>query len=200
MTSTKRTLFALLLLGCSSSSNAGTASDAGGGGGGGGGNAVNGALNGASIAVVDGLFSVAEPSTSTTGIVENSVDVRLTNYAGACTLFTAGDSHKAGSVYAKISMRTKSATSTPVTAGTYNVVSDSPDTGNYAEFELKTLDGTCNDTKNEATGGTVTLTKITSTEVAGTFNVTAASGSASGSFDVQTCTESDDGGSGACVQ
>jgi hypothetical protein len=196
MTSTIRAAFALLLLGCSSSSSPASGSD---GGGGGGGNSVNGAIVGASIVVADGFFSVATPSQSTTGITEESVDVRLTNYPGACALPSTGDSHKAGSVYAKISMRTKSAGGTPIAAGTFNVVSGAPDTGAYAEFELETLDSTCNGTKHEATGGTVTLTKITSTEVAGTFDVTSDNGSASGSFDVQTCTEAIDGGLG-CVK
>jgi hypothetical protein len=98
---------------------------------------------------------------------------------------------------------------TPIVAGqVYAVVNETDGgVGTGAEALYSASNATCqNVTTEEATGGTVTFTTLSSTTMAGTFTVTFSGGdSASGSFDIPVCaglalgTESGDGGEPACT-
>ena len=183
------------MLGCGSSSSPTSNGDAGGVGGGSS-NVFKGTLGGQSVAVVDGFFYADAPSTQGDGGIMNGYQIRLAGYANACKVYL-GSANKAGSSYMTLKVRTIGGA---VTAGTFPVSSDNPSSGNYAEATLKVLDATCDDTKEEATSGSVIVTKLTSTEIAGTFNLATGNDTATGSFDVTDCDSSDGGATSGCVQ
>lgn len=83
-----------------------------------------------------------------------------------------------------------------VSPGTYDISPDAGLNASPAAFAaFKTTTSTCGDGLDlSATGGTIVLTDVSSSHVAGTFDVTFGSqGSFSGSFDVDTCTLPDGG-------
>jgi hypothetical protein len=91
-----------------------------------------------------------------------------------------------------------------IVAGSYPVVSDGLDTG--AQATLVTTSSTCGEGLDlSATSGTVTLTQVSLTDVAGTYSVTfGTQGTFTGSFAVAMCALPDAGepppGKSTCVQ
>ena len=106
----------------------------------------------------------------------HSLEVLMTDYTGACSMGVNSSRINAGAL-------TMSLTGTdPVVASTYRV--DNMVT--YAR--LIRWDATCTATTNEpASGGSITLTSVTMTEVKGTFDLVFPDGELKGDFDAPAC-------------
>jgi len=158
------------------------------GGGGNGTASVTGTIQGATVPAGDavGLDSVASGSS------EAAVGAIITNVASACSVLQDhGNPPGATALVVAVSAMGGS-----VATGTYSIVSQ----GFGATASYTTEDTTCNTSFSEnASSGSVTLTTVSGSTVAGTFDVTFGSDHLTGSFSAPICNYSaGDGGPTAC--
>jgi hypothetical protein len=163
---------------CSSSSGGGTGTAS-----------VTGTIQGAAVPASDtvGLSSVAS------GGSEAAVGAIITNIAGACgVLQSHGNPPSATALIVAVTAMGGS-----VATGTYGVVSQ----GFGASASYATEDTSCNTSFSEnASSGSVTLTTVSASTVAGTFDLTFGSDHLTGSFSAPICsyTTADGGVAAAC--
>jgi hypothetical protein len=149
---------------------------------------VTGTIQGAAVPASDavGLSSVAS------GGSEAAVGAIITNVASACTVLQDhGNPPGATALIVAVSAMGGS-----VATGTYAVVTQ----GFGATASYATQDATCNTSFSEnASGGSVTLTTVSGSTVAGTFDLTFGSDHLTGSFSAPICSYAPaDGGATAC--
>ncbi len=158
------------------------------GGGGDGTASVTGTIQGAAIPASDavGLSSVASGSS------EAAVGAIITNIASACSVLQDhGNPPSATALVVAVSAMGGS-----VATGTYGIVSQ----GFGATASYATEDATCNTSFSEsASSGSVTLTTVSGSTVAGTFDLTFGGDHLTGSFSAPVCSYSaSDAGATAC--
>jgi hypothetical protein len=179
-------------------------------GGSGGAGSLSGSVSNTTFTVASAL-AIAGADTSTTcvsspdgGITCSStstgqgVGVLLTNRSDAtCAAIQSDIESKANTQYANFDYIELDVTNGTgdVTPGTYDIVTSQTATSG-AEAEFTTTTSACaNALDLMATAGTITLTKISSANVTGTYNVTfGTQGAFAGSFDVAVCNLPDAGG------
>ena len=103
--------------------------------------------------------------------------LKITDYEGACALQENGNAHKQSSRYLELYLDAYPGMSMTHTVG-------SPaQTG----AQIITRDGTCGGPVAVASGGTVTVTSITTSDVVGTFNLVFPEGPVTGTFKAPIC-------------
>jgi hypothetical protein len=148
--------------------------------GGGGSVSVSGTVDGMPLAVTE---VVALLGSQPQGHVSNAdVVVIVTNFANTCAILGHGGNPPS----AQVLELAASATGSTVPTGQY-VIGATPTTTAAAGFTAQ--DATCTPTSDEqATKGTITLTQVTDTTIAGSFDVTFANGDhLTGTFAAPVC-------------
>jgi hypothetical protein len=176
---------AAIVVGCGGSSG-------GGGGGGGGGATVSGTLGGQAVATTDQVGLVGTETTNGTTVAFAAAVI--TNLPGACAIAQSnGNPRNSQTLVLEVGEE-----GTAVPPGTYSI-------GGTTTVALATFvaqDDTCTQTAQDTgTSGTITITTASSTEVAGSFDVTFNTGDhLTGTFSAPVCDASltDDGGTSAC--
>lgn len=183
------------LVACSSTSVGGTTTDGGNSPDGsasdggskeeaGGGPAITGTLRGQPVHLTDqvGLFEKAEPDS---GITSSYAAAFLTDQAGTCGLFH----QKVNPANSKALSFIVSGKDAVVNPGTYAVTAPGSGSGTQANVGYVENDAVCTKTGNGyAQSGTLTLTTVTPTTIAGTFDATFAGGDrVTGSFSAPVC-------------
>jgi hypothetical protein len=178
-------VLALVVGACSSSSSSG-------GGGGSGSTQFSGPISGQTFNVAD---SIAFDDSSSS---RAELELKITDYAGACSTLMNNDSHKGNGNEIKVELRS---IGSPVAVGDFTFVSPAPTSGTWLNvFELRHYDGTCNETTVAmATAGTISLKTLTATQATGTFNVTIGGSQITGSFTTSMCTKPVDAGASSCL-
>lgn len=190
--------------------DAGKSGDTGGGGGGGGGsNTLTGTVSGVTFSVGSALATHA-PITSTacssggpgadggctTTSSGDEVAILLVNRAGlACSLLEEQSVNFASIDALILVVATKTG---KLSTGTFKIATSNTATEG-AIAELSTTTATCGQgMQDKATSGTVTLTTLSATQVAGSYDVTfGTTGSFKGTFDTSPCALPDGGNHGA---
>ena len=160
---------------------------------GGGGGTVNGTVGNVSLGNIVEAASIVYngPECQNSSNQQASVYVFLSTTGGHCAAMQAGSQQPAGNVLVLGVNASGSTAPAPIAPGTYNVVL----LGNPSAFGLA---GTISSAGCESAGyisasGTVTLTTVSSSSVAGSYNITFidnggnTAGTLSGSFDAATC-------------
>jgi hypothetical protein len=153
---------------------------------------VSGTIQGATVPASDvvGLYYVA---TFDGGVSQAQAGVIVTNVANACGVLQAhGNPPNATSLELVVS-----ALGSSVATGNYAIVPQ----GYGASASYATVDGNCNPSfVDGATGGSITLTTVSGSTIAGTFDLTFGSDHLTGSFSAPICTYSaGDGGTSTCM-
>jgi hypothetical protein len=117
----------------------------------------------------------------------NSVDVLMTDYTGACSMGFNSSHVDAGA------LRMFVQGTDPVTAGMFVV------DGMQYSATLTRWDASCARAYENATGGTISLTTVTATEVKGTFDLKFPDGELKGDFDAPKCVPPITDGGSVCV-
>lgn len=161
------------LLGCSSPNGDNTdGGDAG----------LTGTLGGAPLQVLEqSAFRRIDASLGDLGY-----EIRLASFGGLCALEQAGQAKANGHT---LVLQLKRSSLAP---GTY------PVDGKAIQMEYKVRDAACKDTKTDADSGSITLTAVSATEIAGTLDGKFGSDHVSGSFSAPMCDNVPANGSGAC--
>jgi hypothetical protein len=167
-------------------SGSSSGSDSSSSGSGSGGNTATGSVNGVSLTVAGSLALTGTLALQDGGVAQTLVvglsSADLSSFCAAAQMYSNTD-------IASTTTLTVGALvlgSTPVGPGTYTIDSDAgTSTG---EGALSQTNATCQDTvHDQATSGTVTITSASSTNVTGTYDLTFAGGSMSGSFSAGVC-------------
>ena len=165
-----------------------------------------GSVDGKVLSVVDGVAVAGNSNLNYPGPQLPTLVVELTDFADACTTMDHPAAEKANGTALGFIFRAGGA---PIATGTYPLVtfttdggipdagafpgangaSDAgPPAGRIAIAFFDSWDAQCNATVERDTGaGTVQITDLTDTRVAGTYDARFAGGSFSGSFDVPRC-------------
>lgn len=160
----------IAVAGCSSSSN-----------GGGGSSSVSGKAGSSSVATTDTISLVGTQTNN--GVQVAFAGAFITNVSGSCAVIQRNGNPRNTTALSLV-VATQGAS---VPAGSYTVGAQGQSSAAEASYEA--TDSNCNKTTNEkATGGTITLTTVSSTTVTGTFDVTFASGDhLTGNFTAPVC-------------
>jgi hypothetical protein len=185
-------LFTASVVACSSSS-----SPSGGGGGTTGSGSASGTVGGVSYSIADGFaFSNVSPGDGQTNY---SLGISLVTNAGVCAFRDANpDAAKSnsGSVFLDLLSANEA-----IAPGDYPIfAADAGDLtpGNPgASATVESLDGSCSGESVAATDGSVTLTSVDNGTFTGTYTLTFATGSLTGSFSVSACPATNSGGGGS---
>ena len=179
-------------------------------GGGGGTGSVSGTVGGTSFQVASAVAAITSETSESTcnfgpdggqSCVSTSsgqvVAVVLTNRADATCAFVQSQAASNGqTTFANFDalLLAVGTANGDVAPGTYDIASTSAlGTTTAAMAQLETTSSSCAPATVPATGGTITLTQAGPGEVAGSYTVTFAQGTFTGSFDVETCTLPDAG-------
>jgi hypothetical protein len=123
---------------------------------------------------------------------EGYLTIKLTSYAGACTYEDADDEHLADSTYLELYLDTYPGAVGTLPIGTVD--------GTTAQAIYWQRDATCDDTQTRATSGSVTISAVGATTVAGSVALVFGGASYSGSFVAEICgTGAPTGSGGACI-
>src|SRR5262249_51716833 len=131
--------------------------------------------------------------------------ILVTNAASTCAKVSAAQVPRNGkAILIGAATVSGSSFSAPATLGSYPVFTAATvlsHTGNVAQALYQSVDASCNTNGDlEATGGTVTLTRIDANGDAGTFDLTFADGShVTGSFTANKCTALTSNLTGTCI-
>lgn len=154
---------------------------------------ISGPIAGRSFELADVYAELKPPS--------EPVIVKMRSYVDACAEAQANHG-KAGSTEVKLEIDAAGSAAAFPGSGTYPVLADKPDGGSpafYAKAKAEAFDAACSATTvARGTGGTVTLTSVTSTDVKGTFDVTFPSGRVTGTFAASVCTSPSSTGTFVC--
>lgn len=182
---------------------------------------VSGTVGGTTFSVASEIAAIATASSSTSGVCGGEVDaaptctggssttgqavaVVLTNRADAtCSALVNAYASGEGLSYANFDYLQLGAQNDAanVGTGTYDIITTATATSG-ATATFVTTTSTCGMGINaNATGGTVTLTKLTSSEVAGSYDLTfGTQGTMSGSFDIPVCDLPDSGSTSGAAE
>ncbi len=151
-------------------------------------NAVTGTVAGTSLSAQDAVFS---NTTAGTGTV-----VGVTSFGGACTDL-ANDQLPKSSVV--LSLQLAQGTGSVTNPGTFSFLGTQGATAAFAA-EWTSYDSTCTPTNSMATGGTVTVDSVSSSQLTGTFDIKFNTDHVTGSFVASTCAAIGTGsGSPTCI-
>jgi hypothetical protein len=103
--------------------------------------------------------------------------LKITDYEGACALEENGNAHKQNSHYLELYLDAYPGTATAHTIGSPTQIG----------AQIFTRDGTCSGPVAIASGGTVTVTSVTTSDVVGTFNLAFPEGPVTGTFKAPIC-------------
>jgi hypothetical protein len=146
---------------------------------GGGSGAVNGTVAGNSLAPSDTVAIIGSQNSS--GVNVQYAAIVLSDVGAMCTRLTNHQAAPNGTGLALV-VGTSAALVQP---GTYTINAHGAET---ATAEFAKVDAKCQSTlMDAATGGTVTITTFSTSEVSGAFQLTFPDGSLSGSFDAPAC-------------
>jgi hypothetical protein len=169
---------------------------------GGGGNAVNGTVSGTAIASVAGAISVLIPSEF--GSTGQDLWVSLSDFASVCEAHAAQKTPKdSKTLFIGLHQFGSDNKGVDLSPGTFNAQFNfTPSEGRHAEVYLGNFSGpNCGDTlatNGQATGGTVTLTRVDANGAAGSFNITFPAGTMTGTFSTVNCTGGNPQFGGTC--
>ncbi len=169
-----------------------------GGGGSTGAGSVSGTVGSISFAVAD-VVAVAESGTP--GVDARSIQIDLFDIPNVCALVQTFPNNSDKASYTALELRLSvsgsGSSSSAIVAGTYTLgpITGGPRDGGtsvHASANLAKNDAQCNSVvpsqDRSATGGTITITSISATSVEGSYAVTFADGTMSGSFNAAFCT------------
>lgn len=160
---------------------------------------VNGTIGGQGMGAQDAVSTVFTVASDSAGLIF------ITNSPNTCAKLSAGQIPRNGkAILIILGTQSGSSTSAPTATGSYTVFSSVAivgQIGNVALVRYQAVDASCTPTSDiEATGGTVTLTKIDTSGYAGTFDMTFSDNShVTGSFTANKCTALSPNISGTCV-
>ncbi len=140
---------------------------------------ASGSVGGIPVQVGDAVFGV--PSGSTTGTV-----VAITSFGAICSKFTNNVNFKGPATALVIELVQNGA---PVTSpGTFPFVTAAPQ-GSTTAFagSFDSWDATCTSTNTQVTGGTVTVSAVSSSALAGSFDLMFGNDHVTGSFNAPNC-------------
>ena len=144
---------------------------------------ADGSVGGASLDVQDAIF--VNGATVGTGVV-------LTSYPGACDAIYASKHVPHGSRSVSLQLvAADAAGSGPVWKPVTFALGPASAKTNWFGAELTSVDGSCNDTSTAATGGTVTITAVSASQISGTYDLTFGSDELTGSFTAASCAAPD---------
>ena len=141
---------------------------------------ATGTVGGVSLGVQDAFFA----NGVTTGTV-----VGVTSFSGACETLYSSKRYPRSSVGLSLQLIAYEGggPAGPVTApGTFALLGTSVG-GDTFGASWDSVDGSCGDTTTQATGGTVTVTAVTASQLTGTFDLTFGGDHVTGSFSATDC-------------
>jgi len=160
---------------------------------------VSGNINGQAFGAQDAVSNVLTAGPNSVALI------LVTNVASACAKVSASQVPRNGKVILILAGALSAASvSAPAAPGSYRVFTAAvinSQTGNVAQAVYQSVDGTCFPNGDlEATGGTVTFTRIDTSGQAGTFDLTFSDGShATGTFTANKCTALTTNLTGTCT-
>jgi hypothetical protein len=161
---------------------------------GGSGTSVTGTVGGQSFDAQDAVF-ITGSSASTTGTI-----VGMTTFGALCNAVTTNQIPKSSRVLSFQLAEANGTTAGPVTGpGTFDFLGSSSGATKVFAANWESFDATCTPTSTSATGGSVTVTAVTATHIAATFDVTFGTDHITGSFDASACAAPSSSGSPTCL-
>lgn len=153
---------------------------------------ASGSVGGVSVQAADALFGV--PGGSTNGTV-----LAITSFGGACSKVTTSTNFKGPATALAIELIQNGG---PVTSpGTFPELSSAPQ-GSTSVFagSFDSWDATCMNTNTQITGGTVTISAVSASSLAGSFDLTFGNDHVTGSFSAPNCAGLATSGTGSTCQ
>lgn len=147
---------------------------------------TSGSVQGHSLMPQWAAFAAGVDSKNSIYLVLSSQDAYCSNVGNGVTT----PNHT--SIVLSLSTVTSDAATPAPTPGTYPIVTTAPGgAGNFSLGRFYVTDATCSavlsDSQSDATGGSVHVTAVSSTQVAGTFTMTIGSDTVTGTFDTVPC-------------